>query len=187
MAAICLKAEVSGRVKHLYSFYKKLKRGADDVEKLETLQDILDVNQIHDLIAFRILVDTTQDCYVALGHVHSLWKPKEGRIKDFVANPKLNGYSALHTTVFCLDDHLLEIQIRTHEMHETAENGVAMHWHYKDAGDNASASARELLSWLRQLTEWQRDIRANASDSEFVEAVKDDIFEEQIFVFTPKG
>lgn len=187
MTSIGLKAEVSGRVKHLYSFYKKLKRGAGDAEKLENLEDILDVNQIHDLIAFRILVDTTQDCYVALGHVHSLWKPKEGRIKDFIANPKLNGYSALHTTVFCLDDHLVEIQIRTHEMHETAEYGVAMHWHYKDAGDNASASARELLSWLRQLTEWQRDIRANASDSEFAEAVKDDIFEEQIFVFTPKG
>src|SRR5205807_2105586 len=138
--------------------------------------------------AFRILVETTPDCYVALGHVHSLWKPKEGRIKDFIANPKPNGYSALHTTVFCLDDQLVEIQIRTDAMHEMAEYGVAMHWHYKDVGDRASASAKELLSWLRQLAEWQRDLRSTStSDAEFVEAIKDDIFEEQIFVFTPKG
>ncbi len=188
MAAIGVKAEVSGRVKHLYSFYKKLERNAGDVEDLEALKAAADINQIHDLIAFRILVDSTPDCYVALGHVHSLWKPKEGRIKDFIANPKPNGYRALHTTVFCLDDQLVEIQIRTHAMHEMAEYGVAMHWHYKDAGDNASASAKELLTWLRQLAEWQRDIRAsNTSDTEFIEAVKDDIFQEQIFVFTPRG
>lgn len=187
MTSIGLEAEVSGRVKHLYSFYKKLKRSADDVEDLEKLKAVADISQIHDLIAFRILVATTPDCYVALGHVHSLWRPKEGRIKDYIANPKTNGYSALHTTIFCLDDQLVEVQIRTHTMHETAEYGVAMHWHYKDAGDNASSSARELLSWLRQLTEWQRDIRTTASDTEFVEAVKDDIFQEQIFVFTPKG
>ncbi len=188
MAAIGLKAEVSGRVKHLYSFYKKLVRSVSDPEQLKDIDSIVEIGQIHDLIAFRILVDTTQDCYIALGHVHSLWKPKEGRIKDFIANPKPNGYSALHTTVFCLNDQLVEVQIRTHEMHETAEYGVAMHWHYKDVGDNASASARELLSWLRQLTEWQRDLRASSdSDTEFVEAVKGDIFQEQIFVFTPKG
>jgi guanosine-3',5'-bis(diphosphate) 3'-pyrophosphohydrolase len=188
MASIGVKAEVSGRVKHLYSFYKKLQRNAGDVEGLEALKKAADINQIHDLIAFRILVESTTDCYVALGHVHSLWKPKEGRIKDFIANPKPNGYRALHTTVFCLDDQLAEIQIRTHEMHEMAEYGVAMHWHYKDAGDNASASARELLTWLRQLAEWQHEMHAaSASDTEFVEAVKGDIFQEQIFVFTPKG
>src|SRR5436190_14847712 len=188
MASIGLKAQVSGRVKHLYSFYKKLHRNASEVENLERLKAGADISQIHDLIAFRILVDTTTDCYIALSHVHSLWKPKEGRIKDFIANPKPNGYSALHTTVFCLDDQLVEIQIRTFAMHEMAEYGVAMHWHYKDVGDRASASAKELLSWLRQLADWQRDLRsANASDAEFVEAVKDDIFEEQIFVFTPKG
>ncbi len=188
MASIGLKAEVSGRVKHLYSFYKKLIRSVSDPEQLKDIDSIVEIGQIHDLIAFRILVDTTQDCYIALGHVHSLWKPKEGRIKDFIANPKPNGYSALHTTIFCMDDQLVEIQIRTHEMHEMAEYGVAMHWHYKDVGDNASASARELLSWLRQLTEWQRDLRASGeSDSEFIEAVKGDIFQEQIFVFTPKG
>ena len=188
MASIGLRAEVSGRVKHLYSFYKKLYRQGGEFRQLGDLQSALDISQIHDLIAFRILVESTPDCYIALGHVHSLWKPKEGRIKDFIANPKPNGYSALHTTVFCLDDQLVEIQIRTFAMHEMAEYGVAMHWHYKDVGDRASASAKELLSWLRQLADWQRDLRsANASDAEFVEAVKDDIFEEQIFVFTPKG
>jgi guanosine-3',5'-bis(diphosphate) 3'-pyrophosphohydrolase len=186
--SIGLYAEVSGRVKHLYSFYKKLKRNAGDVEKLEDLKAAADVSQIHDLIALRILVESTPDCYVALGHVHSLWKPKEGRIKDFIANPKPNGYQTLHTTVFCEDNQLVEVQIRTYEMHAMAEYGVAMHWHYKDRGDNASSSAKELLTWLRQLAEWQRELRvAEASDTEFIEAVKDDIFQEQIFVFTPKG
>ena len=189
MDSIGVKAEISGRVKHIYSFYKKLARGVgDEITDFEHLKAAADISQIHDLVAFRILVDTTTDCYIALGHVHGLWKPKEGRIKDFIANPKPNGYSALHTTVFCLDEQLVEIQIRTHHMHETAEYGVAMHWHYKDVGDNASASAKELLTWLRQLAEWQQDLKvANASDTEFVEAVKDDIFEEQIFVFTPRG
>ena len=196
MTAIGLRAEVSGRIKHLYSFYKKILRNANlqdqpnlsSVELLESLKEGLDLRQVHDLLAFRILVETTQDCYLALGHVHSLWKPKEGRIKDFIANPKPNGYQALHTTVFCIDEQLVEIQIRTFSMHEMAEYGVAMHWHYKDVGDRASASAKELLTWLKQLTEWQRELRQpGTSDSEFVEAVKGDIFEEQIFVFTPKG
>jgi len=188
MAKLGLTAEVSGRVKHLYSFYKKLRRHSGDVERLEDLKAAADFSQIHDLIAFRILVESTPDCYVALGHVHSLWKPKDGRIKDFIANPKPNGYRALHTTVFCEDDRLVEIQIRTYAMHDMAEYGVAMHWHYKDVGDYASASAKELLAWLRQLADWQRELRsATANDTEFVEAVKDEIFQEQIFVFTPKG
>ncbi len=188
MEKLGLKAQVSGRVKHAYSFYKKLLRNINDFERLEDLKAAADFSQIHDLIAFRILVESKRDCYAVLGHVHSLWKPKEGRIKDFIANPKPNGYSALHTTVFCLDEQLVEIQIRTFAMHEMAEYGVAMHWHYKDIGDHASASAKELLAWLRQLTDWQRELRSTtASDTEFVEAVKDDIFQEQIFVFTPKG
>ena len=188
MQKLGLDAEVSGRVKHLYSFYKKVRRNAGDIERLEDLKATVDFSQIHDLVAFRILVDTTPDCYIALGHVHSLWKPKDGRIKDFIANPKPNGYQALHTTVFCLEDQLVEIQIRTRQMHELAEYGVAMHWHYKDMGDQASSSAKELLSWLRQLADWQRDLRAaTTSDSEFIEAVRDEIFDEQIFVFTPKG
>jgi GTP pyrophosphokinase len=188
MESIGVKAEISGRVKHAYSFYRKILRSLGDVDDFEALKAAADIDQIHDLIAFRILVETTTDCYVALGHVHSLWKPKEGRIKDFIANPKPNGYSALHTTVFCLRDQLVEIQIRTHDMHEAAEYGVAMHWHYKDVGDHASASAKELLTWLRQLNEWQQELRvSNASDVDFVEAAKDEIFQEQIFVFTPKG
>ncbi len=188
MAAIGLKAEVSGRVKHYYSFYKKLQRSAGEIAQMDDEHPALDLSQIHDLLAFRILVESPSDCYLALGHVHSLWKPKDGRIKDFIANPKTNGYRALHTTVFCLDDQLVEIQIRTFDMHEMAEYGVAMHWHYKDVGDSASASAKELLSWLRQLTDWQRDLRSsNTSDTEFADAVKDDIFQEQIFVFTPRG
>jgi GTP pyrophosphokinase len=188
MQKLGLKAEVSGRVKHLYSFYKKLQRNAGNVEQLEELKTAADFSQIHDLIAFRILVETTPDCYIALGHVHSLWRPKEGRIKDFIANPKPNGYQALHTTVFCLDDQLVEIQIRTFAMHEMAEYGVAMHWHYKDVGDRASSSAKELLTWLRQLAEWQRELHSStATDAEFVEAVKEEIFQEQIFVFTPRG
>src|SRR5207245_3669207 len=163
----------------MYIIYKKLQRKAGETDQFTDLEAVLDNSQIHDLIAFRILVDSTSDCYVALGHVHSLWKPKDGRIKDFIANPKPNGYRALHTTVFCLDDQLVEIQIRTFAMHEMAEYGVAMHWHYKDVGDRASASAKELLSWLRQLAEWQRDLRSTStSDAEFVEAIKDDIFEE---------
>ena len=188
MRKLGLSVKVSGRVKHLYSFYKKLQRNAGNVEHLEDLKASADFSQIHDLVAFRILVETTPDCYVALGQVHSLWKPKEGRIKDFIANPKPNGYRALHTTVFCLDDQLVEIQIRTFDMHEMAEYGVAMHWHYKDVGDRASSSAKELLAWLRQLAEWQRELRsATATDAEFVEAVKEEIFQEQIFVFTPRG
>ncbi len=188
MQKLGLNAQVSGRVKHLYSFYKKLRRNVGDFERFEDLKASVDFSQIHDLVAFRILVESTPDCYLALGHVHSLWKPKDGRIKDFIANPKPNGYRALHTTVFCLDDQLVEIQIRTFAMHEMAEYGVAMHWHYKDVGDHASASAKELLAWLRQLADWQRELRsATANDTEFVEAVKDEIFQEQIFVFTPKG
>ncbi|GHO44672.1 (p)ppGpp synthetase [Ktedonospora formicarum] len=189
MKAIGVRAEVSGRVKRYYSFYRKLERNAGDVDgDFEVLKETADVNQIHDLIAFRILVDTTPDCYVALGHVHSLWKPKEGRIKDYIANPKPNGYSALHTTVFCQDNQLVEIQIRTHTMHEMAEYGVAMHWHYKDVGDNASSTAKELLTWINQLAEWQHEIKAaDGSDSDFVDAIKDDLFQEQIFIFTPKG
>src|SRR5258707_2200714 len=125
MAKLGLKAEVSGRVKHLYSFYKKLRRHSGDVERLEDLKAAADFGQIHDLIAFRILVESTPDCYVALGHVHSLWKPKDGRIKDFIANPKPNGYRALHTTVFCEDDRLGDSSTRTYALPDMAASGFA--------------------------------------------------------------
>ncbi|HLJ80455.1 MAG TPA: TGS domain-containing protein, partial [Ktedonobacterales bacterium] len=149
-----------------------------------------DLSNLYDVLAFRILVDTVADCYLALGHVHGLWRPKDGRIKDFIATPKPNGYQSLHTTVFCLDDRLAEIQIRTHQMHEVAEYGVAMHWYYKDVGDSASAQARSLQGWMRQLKEWQQEFQTpgKESASRSVEAVKGDVLnKEQIFVFTPNG
>jgi len=171
MARAGIKAEIQGRVKHLYSIYKKILRTG------------VDVSQIHDLIAFRILVDTVHDCYLALGQIHALWRPKDGRIKDYIATPKLNGYQSLHTTVFCLDGRLAEIQIRTHEMHRTAEYGVATHWYYKETG-GVSIPRREAMAWIEQLREWQREL---SSATEFVESVKDDIFQDQIFIFTPRG
>jgi guanosine-3',5'-bis(diphosphate) 3'-pyrophosphohydrolase len=167
-----IKADISGRPKHLYSIYMKIERLG------------VDISEIHDLIAFRILVDTVEDCYRALGHIHMLWRPKDGRIKDYIAQPKQNGYQSLHTTVFCLDNRLAEIQIRTHEMHRTAELGVATHWYYKESGGSA-LPRKEMLAWIEQLREWQKELSLGAA--EFVETVKDDLFKDQIFVFTPKG
>jgi guanosine-3',5'-bis(diphosphate) 3'-pyrophosphohydrolase len=178
MAAIGLRAEVSGRLKHLYSIYRKVQRTGSH-----------DLSDLYDILAFRIIVDTVADCYLALGHVHALWHPKDGRIKDFIANPKPNGYQSLHTTVFCLDDRLAEIQIRTHEMHELAEYGVAMHWYYKDVGDSATAHAEQLQGWIQQVKEWQQELQVDskASASHAIEVVKGDVLKEQIFVFTPAG
>jgi GTP pyrophosphokinase len=172
MRAAGIKADISGRPKHLYSIYVKIERLG------------VDISEIHDLIAFRILVDTVEDCYRALGHIHMLWRPKDGRIKDYIAQPKQNGYQSLHTTVFCLDNRLAEIQIRTHEMHRTAELGVATHWYYKESGGSA-LPRKEMLAWVEQLREWQKELSLGAT--EFVETVKDDLFKDQIFVFTPKG
>ncbi len=189
LAKFGLKAEVTGRVKHFYSFYKKLQRLAGNAKRLEELQSASKVNQIDDLLAFRILVETMPECYIALSLVHSLWEPKAGHIKDFIANPKPNGYSALHTTVLCLDDQFVEIQIRTVAMHEMAEYGVAMHWHSKEVDNAASTlNRRELLDWLRQLADWQRDLRSpNTPGDQFAVKVDHGSFQEQIFVFTPKG
>jgi GTP diphosphokinase / guanosine-3',5'-bis(diphosphate) 3'-diphosphatase len=165
-------AEVHAWQKHLASINRKLDQSGDEL------------SQIHDLISYRILVDSIQDCYLALGHIHALWRPKDGRIKDFIATPKLNGYQSLHTTVFCLDNQLAEIQIRTHEMQRIADYGIASYWYLKERGI-ARLSTREMVAWIEQLREWQRELPQNAD--EFVEAVKGDIFKEQIFVFTPKG
>jgi GTP pyrophosphokinase len=158
-------ADVQTWQKHLASINRKLQpdTGADVVEVRQQLF------QIHDLVSFRILVDSVQDCYLALGHIHALWRPKDGRIKDFIATPKLNGYQSLHTTVFCLDNQLAEIQIRTHDMQRTADYGIASYWYLKER-QHASLSYQEMLAWIEQLREWQGDI-----------------FQEQIFVFTPKG
>ena len=165
-------AEVHAWQKHLASINRKLEQSGGEL------------SQIHDLVSYRILVDSVHDCYLALGHIHALWRPKDGRIKDFIATPKLNGYQSLHTTVFCLDNQLAEIQIRTHEMQRIADYGIASYWYLKERG-LARLSSHEMIAWIEQLREWQRELPQNAD--EFVEAVKGDIFQEQIFVFTPKG
>ncbi len=178
MQKIGIPAEVSGRLKHLYSIYKKVQRTGSH-----------DLSTLYDMLAFRIIVGSVGECYLVLGHVHELWRPKDGRIKDFIASPKPNGYRSLHTTVFCLDDHLAEIQIRTQEMHEMAEYGVAMHWYYKDIGDDAKATARPLQSWVQQVKDWQQELQAPGSTAtqRALEAVKGDVLREQIYVFTPAG
>src|SRR6266480_3942176 len=165
-------AEVHAWQKHLASINRKLQRSGGEL------------SQLHDLVSFRILVNSEHDCYLALGHIHALWRPKDGRIKDFIATPKLNGYQSLHTTVFCLDNQLAEIQIRTQEMQRIADYGIASYWYLKERGA-ARLSSHEMIAWIEQLREWQRELPQNAD--EFVEAVKGDIFQEQIFVFTPKG
>src|SRR5947209_6164988 len=165
-------AEVHAWQKHLASINRKLQQSGGEV------------SHIHDLVSFRILVNSEHDCYLALGHIHALWRPKDGRIKDFIATPKLNGYQSLHTTVFCLDNRLAEIQIRTHDMQRTADYGIASYWYLKGRGESR-LSYHEMIAWIEQLREWQRELPQSAD--EFVEAVKGDIFQEQIFVFTPKG
>jgi GTP diphosphokinase / guanosine-3',5'-bis(diphosphate) 3'-diphosphatase len=165
-------AEIQAWQKHLSSLNRKLQQSGGDV------------SQIHDLVSFRILVNSDHDCYLALGHIHALWRPKDGRIKDFIATPKLNGYQSLHTTVFCLDNRLAEIQIRTHDMQRTADYGIASYWYLKERG-GSRLSYHEMIAWIEQLRDWQRELPQSADD--FVEAVKGDIFQEQIFVFTPKG
>ncbi len=187
-------AEVTARWKNLASINRKLEdmpRQQDGVENEREARSI--ISQIHDIVSFRILVDTDYECYLALGHIHALWRPKDGRIKDYIATPKLNGYQSLHTTVFCLDNRLAEIQIRTHAMQRTATYGIASYWYLRERvvgkDENAMSSWRlsyhEMVGWIEQLREWQRALPQSAD--EFVEAVKGDIFQEQIYVFTPRG
>ena len=163
-------AEISGRPKHVYSIFDKMRRYNKSFE------------EIYDLIAVRILVDSIKDCYGVLGVVHSLWKPIPGRFKDYIAMPKGNGYQSLHTTVLAHTGEPMEVQIRTHEMHQTAEFGVAAHWRYKGAGSDVHLGER--FGWLRLLVDWQKEVL----DAEaFVDTVKVDIFQDEVFVFTPKG
>jgi len=173
-ARVGLHAEISGRPKHIYSIYRKM-------EKYSTLGKRFD--DIHDLLALRVLVGTMQDCYSALGAIHGMWHPLPDAFDDFIANPKPNGYQALHTTVMCLGTTPLEAQIRTREMHHIAEYGVAAHWRYKE-GEKKDIQFEERISWLRQLIEWHREL---SGAEEFLESVKTDIFIDQVFVFTPKG
>ncbi len=164
--------KVYGRPKHFYSIYKKI------------IERHLDFEDIHDLFAFRIIVPTVKDCYEALGVVHALWKPMPGRFKDYIAMPKANMYQSLHTTVIRPSGDPCEIQIRTSVMHETCEFGVAAHWAYKEKKDLNGSQSLNHFSWLRQFMEWQSEIK---DPNEFLESVKVDLFEEEIFVFTPKG
>ena len=170
-------AEVNGRVKHFFSIYKKM------VNQDKT------VDQIYDLFAVRIIVDSVKDCYAALGVIHEMYTPVPGRFKDYIAMPKANMYQSLHTTLMSSIGQPFEIQIRTKEMHKTAEYGIAAHWKYKESEDgkkSVEAKEEEKLSWLRQILEWQRDMSDNR---EFLNLLKGDLdlFAEDVYCFTPNG
>lgn len=171
-----IKARVDGRVKHFFSIYKKMKN------QNKTL------DQIYDLFAVRIIVDTVKDCYAALGVIHEMYKPIPGRFKDYIAMPKPNMYQSLHTTLIGTSGQPFEIQIRTFEMHKAAEYGIAAHWKYKEASDGKKVQAQEekKLVWLRQILEWQRDMSDN---KEFMTLLKDDfnLFSDSVYCFTPTG
>ena len=169
-----LVAELSGRPKHIYSIYQKMERYAALGRHFD---------DIHDLLALRVLVSSVRDCYSVVGVIHSLWHPMPEVFDDYIANPKPNGYQALHTAVMCLGTTPLEIQIRTREMHHIAEYGVAAHWLYKE-GEKKDMRFEERMGWLRQLVEWHREL---SGAEEFLESVKTDIFIDQVFVYTPKG
>ena len=168
-----IKASISGRAKHFYSIYKKMMR------------DNKEIGEIYDLSAVRILVDTIPECYNVLGVIHSRWKPIPGRFKDYIAVPKSNGYRSLHTTVMALG-YPLEIQIRTYTMHQISEYGVAAHWKYKENGKNAVASKKsdQKMSWLGQMVQMQKEFK---DPKEYFEALKVDVFSDEVFVFTPTG
>ena len=172
-----IKAQVDGRVKHFFSIYKKM------VNQDKT------IDQIYDLFAVRILVDTVKDCYAALGVIHEMYKPIPGRFKDYIAMPKPNMYQSLHTTLIGPNGQPFEIQIRTYEMHRTAEYGIAAHWKYKESSDGKAPvgkSEEEKLTWLRQILEWQRDMSDN---KEFMSLLKNDLdlFADSVYCFTPQG
>ena len=165
--------EITGRTKHLFSIYRKM--------KLQHKQ----LDEIFDLIAVRVIVDTVRDCYAVLGQVHTMWKPIPGRFKDYIAMPKPNMYQSLHTSVLGSSGEPFEIQIRTYEMHRVAEYGIAAHWKYKEGDTSGVQNSEDVkLSWLRQTLEWQKDMK---DPKEFMETLKVDLFASQVFVFTPHG
>ncbi len=165
---------IHGRTKYLYSLYKKL------------LQKDRDIEKIYDLVALRVVVKTVADCYAVLGVVHQIWKPMKGRIKDYIAQPKPNGYQSLHTTVFCENGEIVEIQIRTEKMHEESEFGIAAHWHYDEKGKMSSLEKKN-LRWISELSKVQKEIDDRQKFLESLEALKIDVFQSRIFVFTPHG
>src|SRR5204862_4543731 len=176
LEALGIHAEIAGRAKHFYSIYSKMtKKGRE-------------FNEIYDLTAMRVIVDSVKDCYGAIGIIHSLWKPLPGRFKDYVAMPKFNLYQALHTTVIGPEGRPLEIQIRTKQMHFTAEFGVAAHWIYKGKARpkavDIDAGGATKPPWLRHLLDWQEELQ---DPREFMETLKIDLFEDEVFVFTPRG
>ena len=170
LAEAGVKADVTGRPKHFYSIHAKMQ------------EEQLTFDEIYDLVAFRIIVGTVRECYEALGVVHANWKPIPGRFKDYIALPKANMYQSLHTTLIGPRGQRIEVQIRTREMHEVAEQGIAAHWTYKGGGSQLRDTER--FAWLRRLIEWQQNLK---DPQEFLSTVKDDLFPEEVFVFTPKG
>jgi GTP pyrophosphokinase len=174
LEAARVKAEVLGRPKHYYSIYQKM------------IVKGKDFDDIHDLVGVRILVEDVRDCYAAMGMVHALWQPMPGRFKDYIAQPRFGVYQSLHTTVIGPDGQPLEVQIRTHEMHRTAEYGIAAHWRYKETKGSNGTGSLELdeMAWMRQLLDWQREA---ADPGEFLESLRYDLATREIFVFTPKG
>ena len=171
LSANGIRANVYGRAKHLDSVYRKIKSRNVPFE------------EIYDLFAIRIIVNTERECYHTLGILHAMWKPVADRFHDYIANPKPNGYRSLHTTVFGPHNRMVEIQIRTHQMHNIAENGIAAHWLYKEGRQEMSKSDRQMI-WLRDVLEWQKDM---SNPSDFLEYLKIDLYSEDIFVFTPQG
>ena len=176
LETVGITAQIAGRAKHFYSIYSKMtKKGRE-------------FNEIYDLTAMRVIVESVKDCYGAIGVIHSLWKPLPGRFKDFVAMPKFNMYQSLHTTVIGPEGRPLEIQIRTQDMHEMAEFGVAAHWVYKQRPQAKDGSASDSddakMKWLRSMLDWQQEM---SDPQEFMESLKIDLFEDEVYVFTPKG
>ncbi len=167
-----IKAEITGRPKHIYSIYQKMKRKN------------VDIDQIYDLHGVRIIVDEVKDCYAALGVVHSIWPPIPGEFDDYIATPKDNMYQSLHTAVVGPGGRPLEVQIRTYEMHRVAEYGIAAHWRYKEQTGKRDVVFENKIAWLRQLLEWRKEV---TDAREFIDSLKSDFFQDRVYVFTPKG
>ena len=167
-----IQGRVQWRIKRLYSIYQKLQ------------DQRITVDQVYDLLAVRVITNSVQDCYAVFGLIHSLWPPVPGRIKDFIAMPRPNLYQSLHTTVMADGGHQFEVQIRTEEMHRTAEEGIAAHWKYKAGGSPVSAKDEQRLAWVRQIVEWQREM---TDPNEFLSTLKIDLYPEEVYTFTPKG